>query len=149
MLRKRRNAGRAHFQYKLDGDNIARYLDSGAGLAGDEGMVQASLNGTLNVQPFATFLADERFDHAEAGESIQRSAMWTRGGRDFRGCEFHQPRARAVDGNRIDHGAARVTFDLHHPIAALHNHQAAVAIHASGEFVRQDEIPAFVLGHIV
>jgi hypothetical protein len=52
-----------------------------------------------------------------------------------------------VDGNRIDHRAARVTFDLHH-IAAFHNYQAAVAIRASGEFVRQDEIPAFVLGHL-
>jgi hypothetical protein len=47
----------------------------------------------------------------------------------------------------MDHGAAKVTFDLHH-IAAFRNYQAAVAIRASGEFVRQDKIPAFVLGHI-
>jgi hypothetical protein len=32
-------------------------------------------------------------------------------------------------------------------MAALHNYQAAVAVRASGELVRQDEIPAFVLGH--
>jgi hypothetical protein len=54
---------------------------------------------------------------------------------------------RAVAANRIDHGAARVAFDLY-PIATLHNCQAAVAIRASGEFVRQDEILAFVLRHI-
>ena len=52
-----------------------------------------------------------------------------------------------VDGNRIDYGSARVAFDLHH-ISALHNCQAAVAISASGEFVWQDEIAAFVLRHI-
>ena len=43
--------------------------------------------------------------------------------------------------------AARVALDLGH-IPALHNGQAAVAVRTSGEVVRQDEIPAFVLGHI-
>jgi len=109
-------------------------------------MVQASLNGTLNVQPFATFLADERFDHTEAGESIQRSAMWTRGGRDFRGCEFHQPRARAVDGN-----VSTTEPQELHLISTVSPRSTTIrqpSIRASGEFVRQDEIPTFVLGHI-
>ena len=45
----------------------------------------------------------------------------------------------------IDHSATRIALDLDH-IAVLHNYQAAVAIRASGEFVRQDKIPAFALG---
>jgi hypothetical protein len=117
-------------------------------MEGDSEMVQASLNGPLDVHPFAAFLANESFDHAEAGEGVERPAMQTVGAANLRACEFHQSMASAFDGNRIDHDAARVAFDLHH-IAALHNYQTAVAIHASGEFVRQDEIPAFVLRHIV
>jgi hypothetical protein len=35
-----------------------------------------------------------------------------------------------------------------HSVTALHNYQAAVAFRANGEFVRQDEIPAFVLRQI-
>jgi hypothetical protein len=37
-------------------------------------MVQASLNTPLDVHPFATFLADERFDNADAEEHVGRSA---------------------------------------------------------------------------
>ena len=110
-------------------------------------MVEASLNRPLDVHPFAAFLADERFDDAKAREGIKRAAMRTFGATDFHRREFHQPCTGAFNRNRIDHRAARVTFDLHH-IATLHNYQAAVAICTSGEFVRQDEIPAFVLGHI-
>ena len=111
-------------------------------------MVQASLSRPFNIHPFATFLADERFDCAEAGEGVERAAVRAEVAVHFRRREFHQSCTGAVDGDSIDHDAARVTFDLH-DIAALHNYQAAIAIHASGEFVRQDEISAFVLGHIV
>ena len=48
-------------------------------VAGDERMVQASLNGPLDVHPFAAFPTDERFDDAEAGKRVERSAMGTSG----------------------------------------------------------------------
>ncbi len=56
-------------------------------------MVQASLNRTLDVHPFAAFLADESFDGAEAGEGVQRAPVWTPGATDLVGRKFHQPRA--------------------------------------------------------
>jgi hypothetical protein len=105
------------------------------------------VNTPLDVHPFAIFLADERFDSSEAAKHVSGPAMRTAGAARFCRREFHQSWTGAVDVNRIDHGAARVTFDLH-LIAAFHNYQAAIAIRASGEFVRQDEIPTFVLGHI-
>jgi hypothetical protein len=105
------------------------------------------LNSTLDVHSFAALPADERFDSSEAAKHVSGPAMRTGDATDFHRREFHQPCTGASDGNRIDHSAARVALDLHH-IAALQNYQAAIAIRASGEFVRQDEIPAFVLGHI-
>jgi hypothetical protein len=41
------------------------------------------LNSTLDIHPFATLLADERFDDAKARESIQRATMRTFGATGF------------------------------------------------------------------
>src|SRR5262249_49135012 len=103
-----------------------------------------SLHTPRDVHPFAAFLANESFDHAEAAEGVERPTMQTVGAANLRACEFHQSMAGAVDGNCIDHGAARIALDLHH-IAVLHNYQATVAIRASGEFMRHDQEAAFVL----
>jgi hypothetical protein len=56
---------------------------SGAGVEGDEGMVQASLNGTLDTYPFTTFPADKRFDQAEARKGVEGTAMRALGATDF------------------------------------------------------------------
>ena len=115
-------------------------------------MVKAEVNESLHrrrldINALAAFLANERFDDGQAAKHVGRSAMRTSGAAYFRACEFHQSLAGAVDGNCIDHSAARIT-DNNGDIATFLDHEAAVAIRAGGKFVRQDEIPAFVLGHI-
>jgi len=112
------------------------------------GLTSGSLNRPLDINALAAFLADERFDDSEAAKHVGRSAARRRAGAAYlRGCKFHQSLAGAVDGNCIDHSAARIT-DNNGDIATFLDHEAAVAIRAGGKFVRQDEIPAFVLGHI-
>ena len=107
------------------------------------GMVQASLNRRLEVHPFATFPADEGIDHANAMESVHHCAMRTLGATDFHRRQFHQPRAGLVDGNRIDYRAARVAFEIGHTAVFLDD-KAAVTVRAGGDFMRDDQILAFV-----
>jgi hypothetical protein len=71
----------------------------------------------------------------------------TPGATNLVGAKFNQSYASAVDANSIDHGAARAAFDLRH-IVALHNDQAALAVRASGDFVRDDQVTLLVLLHI-
>jgi len=56
-------------------------------------------------------------------------------------------RVPARSRNRIDDRTTRVANEVGH-IATFLDHEAAVAIRASGEFVRDDQVAAFVLGHI-
>src|SRR5215471_2783050 len=124
--------------------------DRGAGRAVQTlSAVQASLNGRLNAHPFTAFLAVERFDGAEAGEGVQRPAMRTPLATNLVGCKLHQPRAAAVKRNSIDHRAARVAFEIGH-IATFLDDEATVALRASGDFVGDDQVLAFVfvLGHL-
>ena len=48
------------------------------------GQVQASLNTPLDVHPFATLPADERFDQAEARKGVEGAATRASGATDFR-----------------------------------------------------------------
>ena len=109
-------------------------------------MVQASLNRPLDIHPFAALTADERFDNGEAAKDVSRTATRTAGAAHFRRREFHQPCAREVYRNGIDYRAARVAFEIHH-VATFLDEEAAVAIRASGDLMRDDQIAAFVLMH--
>jgi hypothetical protein len=73
-----------------------------------------SLHRPLDADALAALPADERFDDAEAGGGVHASAMRTAGAANLHGCELHQSGADAVDGNRIDHGAARVAHEVCH-----------------------------------
>ena len=98
-----------------------------------------SLHRPLDAHPLAAFLGDERLDCGEAGERVQRSAVRAASAANLGSCEFHQSLARAFDGNRIDHGIARIALDLGH-VTMLHNHPESVAI----RFVPHDQVAPFV-----
>jgi hypothetical protein len=82
----------------------------------------------------------------ETAKHLGRSATRTQGARDFHRHEFHQPRAGVVDGNGIGHAAARVANEIGHFTTFL-DHGAAVPVRASGDFMRDDQVAALVLGH--
>jgi hypothetical protein len=109
--------------------------------------VAESLHLPLDADALAALPADERFDDSVAGEGVHASAMRTAGAANLHGCEFHQSGADAIDGNCIDHGAARVAHEVCH-VAVFLDHEAAVAIRTRGKFVRDGQVTAFVLGHI-
>jgi hypothetical protein len=73
--------------------------------------------------------------------------MRTAGATNLVGSEFHQSYAGAVDWNRIDYSAARAALEIG-DIALFHNNEAAVTICASGDFVGDDEVAAFVFVHL-
>jgi hypothetical protein len=51
-----------------------------------------------------------------------------------------------VDGNGINHNAARIANEVRDTYTLLDN-QATVAVRASSDFVRDDQIAAFVFKH--
>jgi hypothetical protein len=104
------------------------------------------LHRPLDINALATLLADERFDDAETGKRVEPPAMWTLGATDFRGSELPEPRAGAFDRNCIDYHSARVAFEISH-VATFLDDEATVALRASGDFVRDDQVAAFVLMH--
>jgi hypothetical protein len=53
--------------------------------------------------------------------------------------------AGAIQRDCLDHRAARVAFQIGH-LATFLDDEATVALRASGDFVRDDQIAAFVLG---
>jgi len=110
-------------------------------------MVEASLNGLLDVHPFAALPAYERFDDSEAAKDVSGPAMRTAGAAHFHRRQLHQPRGGLVDGNGIDHRTTRVAKEVGH-IATFPDHKATVAVRAGCNFVRDDQVAAFVLGHI-
>ena len=55
--------------------------------------------------------------------------------------------AGVADGNGIDHAAARIANEIGH-FATFLDHEAAVTVRASGDFMRDDQVAAFALGHV-
>ena len=55
--------------------------------------------------------------------------------------------AGSADGNCIDYHSARIAFEISHVTTFLDD-EAAIAVRAGGDFVRDDQVAAFVLGHI-
>src|SRR5215471_12382990 len=105
-----------------------------------------SLHKSIDADALAAFLADERFDHGKAREVFSAPQCGQRV------LQISAP-ASSTDlwparsmGNRIYNGAARVALEIRH-ISAFLDDDATVAVRAGGDFVRDDQIAAFVLMH--